>query len=153
MGYKANEILREGLKILDPLMKANGFCWQAGPAGKGSGGHFDSGRYVKDDRQLELHFRHSLGLVTYHVGELALSHTDFMQMAAPTGHARYPGFSSDPLDAFRGLAFDLEQFGTDFLSGPATVFQAAVDRSKETENLSGFKRFAKDSVKSLSKDG
>ena len=152
MEHKASKILREGLKIIDPIMKANGFCWQAGPCGKASGGFFDSGQYVRGDRRLELHFRHSLGLVTYRMGALAISHADYMQVAAPKGHARYPGFSSDPIDAFRDLAFDLEQFGTDFLSGPGAVFQEAVDRSKETENLSGFKRLSKASGQSFAKN-
>ncbi|HVP78539.1 MAG TPA: hypothetical protein VMV04_11650 [Thermodesulfobacteriota bacterium] len=64
MKNRAIEKLKEGRKFIDPIMEANGFHWEAGLAGKSSGGYSDSGQYVKGDRKLQLHFRHFLGLVS-----------------------------------------------------------------------------------------
>jgi len=72
MKNRAIEKLKEGRKFIDPIMEANGFHWEAGLAGKSSGGYSDSGQYVKGDRKLQLHFRHFLGLVTYYIAEVSL---------------------------------------------------------------------------------
>src|SRR5215472_12168733 len=68
------ETLAEGCKILDSILVPSGFRFISGQAGKSSGGHFASGGYVRDERRLELHFRYSLGLVSYHFRELTASH-------------------------------------------------------------------------------
>jgi hypothetical protein len=60
-----------------------------------------------------------------------------------TGHsseAKYPGFSSDPLQAFRDLASDLVNFGTDFLSGDGASLRAARIAADVAEKLPGFRR-------------
>jgi hypothetical protein len=54
---------------------------------------------------LELHFRHSLGLVVYGWGDSTISHADYLRGMDKTG--AYPGYSADPLDGFRHLASDL----------------------------------------------
>ena len=110
--------LEAGCRVLDPLMSRAGFRFVPGPAGKGSGGNFASGSYVRRDRQLELHFRWSLGLVTYHYGPRALSHEAFMWsvLDGRPGN-KYPGFSDDPIQGFRDLAEDLECHGEEFLTG------------------------------------
>src|SRR5437868_689109 len=91
--------LLEGCKILDAVMKPHGFNFVGGLTGKGSGGYFASGEYVRGDRRLELHFRYSLGLVTYHIGELSLTHDEYMRaLLGKDGGNKYPGFSDDPLD-------------------------------------------------------
>ncbi len=95
--------------------------------------------YVRGDRRLELHFRHSLGLVAYHVGEEALTHEDYMRaVLGPRRENKYPGFSSDPLDAFRDLAHDLEHHALGFLSGPDEDFTRCVERLKESPRPTGF---------------
>lgn len=97
MKNHATEILLAGRKFVDPIMTANGFAWETLWAGQSSGGLSDSGRYVKGDRNLELHFRGSLGLVTYHIGTASLSHEQYMRHVAPRDAAQYPGFSEEPL--------------------------------------------------------
>ena len=130
-----------GCKILDPVMQRHGFVFNKGPSGKGSGGDFVSGHYVRGDRKLELHFRHSLGLVTYHMGSLSISHEAYMRaLLGKEGGHKYPGFSEDPIDGFRGLRYDLEHYGSDFLYGSGEEFSRCVERARERERLPGFKR-------------
>src|ERR1700688_2219268 len=117
------EILHNGRQILDAVLVIQGFTFMETESGESSGGHFASGRYEKMDRYLEIHFRSSLGLVRYHIGELSLSHEEYMSaLVGPNGGNKYPGFSNDPIDAFRDLAYDLERFCRDFLSGSGQEF-------------------------------
>jgi hypothetical protein len=116
---QADERLAAGVRLLTPLMEAHGFSFTPLASGPGSGGWSASGEFRREDRaglrRLELHYRHSLGLVTYHVDEGSLSHTDYMR--ALKANNQYPGFSTDPLDGFRHLLHDLEHYANDFLSG------------------------------------
>ena len=112
------EQLLAGIAILDPIMAPRGFRFAMTLVDRGSGGDFATGSYVRDDRQLELHFRRSLGLVTYRVQALVMAHEDLTYVQqARLGRAQYPGFSDDPLDGFRHLRSDLERFGVSFLDG------------------------------------
>ena len=140
MNFSVIDMFQSGIKRLDPVMKAHGFTWEALSAGNGSGGPFTSGRYVKGDRWLELHFRYSLGLVTYGIGDLSIEHEEYMRHSAPRGAAHYPGFSDDPLDGFDHLAHDLSMYATDFLSGPGDELRSAKVASEKRAKTSGFQR-------------
>ena len=119
------DALRAGLEILDPVMRPHGFRCGVEETGHGSGGDFARGEYARGDRRLELHFRYSLGLVTYHVGDTSLGHEAYMRaLGVPPGAAQYPGFSDGPRDGFRHLAHDLRLYGAEFLSGDAAVLRA-----------------------------
>jgi len=142
MDHEAVRLLKAGRKIVDPIMEVHGFHWQPRGAGKSSGGFFDSGLYVKGDRNLELHFRFSLGLVNYHIGSISLSHEQYMRHVAGKGQAQYPGFSDDPMDGFRHLADDLAKYCGDFLSGSGDEFKKAVTAAKERDKLSGFQKLS-----------
>lgn len=121
---KALEILRAGCSILDEVMKPHGFAFVERSSGQSSGGNYASGEYVNGDRRLEIHFRHSLGLVTYHVGSSSLTHRDYMRaLLGEDGGNQYPGFSDEPLDGFRHLKYDLSHFCEDFLSGSGEEFK------------------------------
>jgi hypothetical protein len=113
------DAMKSGVDILEPLLTHQyGFSYRPIGQGRSSGGDFVSGEFHRGDRRLELHFRHSLGLVTYHVGASSMSHEDYMWSAIGQRSASsYPGFSDDPLQAFRDLKSDIRQHGTDFLSG------------------------------------
>jgi hypothetical protein len=135
------EILREGRSLLDPVMHRHGFSFKDGPAGRSSGGHYASGVYVNGNRRLEIHFRYSLGLVTYHFGRTSLDHESYMHALLGTnGGNKYPGFSEDPLDAFRGLAYDLENFATAFLNGNSEEYSRCVIAAEERKKIPGFAR-------------
>lgn len=128
------ELLHAGCEILNPIMTRHGFRFIKGLSGKGSGGNFARGEYVRDKRALELHFRYSLGLVAYHLGTSAVSHLSYMrELLGDAGGNKYPGFSDDPLDGFRHLAFDLENFASDFLSGSGEVLVRV--SQKESEHI------------------
>jgi len=140
MKNEPTEILHRGRDLIDPIMTAHGFAWEQMWAGKSSGGLSDSGRYVRGDRSLELHFRHSLGLVTYHLGDLSLKHEEYMRHCAPLGAAQYPGFSDDPLDGFRHFAHDLTAYAKDFLAGTGNELRAAKAHAQTYANRSGFQK-------------
>jgi len=136
-----SEFLKEGRNILDPVMLRHGFSFKEGSAGKSSGGPSASGSYVNGDRTLEIHFRFSLGLVTYHFGQTSMDHESYMNALLGTkGGNKYPGFSEDPLDAFKGLAADLENFATAFLNGNFEEFSRCVVAAEERKKIPGFAR-------------
>jgi hypothetical protein len=126
MSAKPNpeRIVEEGHRILDAVLLPHGFAYRKGLHGKHHAGDFARGEYVRGDRRIEIHFRHSLGLVTYYLGDLQLVHADYMRaLLGAQGGNRYPGFYDDPMEAFRELAFDLEHFCSDFLSGDGAEFK------------------------------
>jgi hypothetical protein len=107
-----------GSNILEPLFLKHGFVYRALDAGSSSGGQFASGEFRKDNRWLEFHFRRSLGMVTCHLGSRSMSHQEYMRSVLERPNAsHYPGFSSDPLEAFRQLYLDLEEHCGEFLEG------------------------------------
>lgn len=126
-------ILRTGSEILESVMKPHGFNFVEGLSDRSNYGDFAQGDFVRGDRRLELHFRHSLGLVSYHIGSLSATHEPYMrEVFGDNGTHRYPGFSDDPLDGFRYLAHDIENFAADFLSGNGELLaRAAVKEAEE----------------------
>jgi hypothetical protein len=130
------EILRAGCEILDPVMNSHGFRFALRDSDLGCAGYYANGDYVSGDRRLELHFMYSLGLVTYHVGDMSISHDAYLRaLTKGAGGNQYPGFSDDPLDGFRHLAHDLQKFCDDFLSGDGKVLIAtAQDMRAREEN-------------------
>jgi hypothetical protein len=109
------ERVRRGRAYLDPVLLPAGFAFAPGDHGSSCNGPFAQGAYVRGDRRLDFSVRGRLGLVTYRVGALTLSHEDLVRAA--THGARigaYPGFQSDAGDEFDRLAQDL--------AGPATAF-------------------------------
>ena len=127
---KPSEAIEAGRAILDPILSPHGFRFEPGPSGPSSGGPFASGLFVRGEWRLEFHYRHGLGMVTYHMGEAEVTHERYMEaVLGKRGQSRYPGFSSDPLDAFRDLASDLQIHGQAFLTGSSTAFRTAVERA------------------------
>ncbi|MDE3201876.1 MAG: hypothetical protein KGN79_13255 [Acidobacteriota bacterium] len=120
----SQEMLRKGARIIEPVLQPWGFEFRHFGAGASSGGQFASGEFFRLNRSLELHFRNSLGLVTYSAGQFNTSHETYMRELGVWNDCHYPGFSSDPLQAFAGLAHDL-QFAEDFLHGSAEVLERA----------------------------
>jgi hypothetical protein len=112
--------LEEGASFLGATLAPHGFRWVF----RGSGGWFAWGGFVREDRTLELHFRLSLGIVAYHIGNLGASHETYMQALGVWGECRYPGHSTDPGSAFERLAHDLA-YAQDFLSGTGDVLRLA----------------------------
>jgi hypothetical protein len=130
-------LMQAGREIVAAVLEPHGFAYRPGWSGTSSGGNSDSGEFVRGDRRLELHFRHSLGLVRYHIGDLSISHEDYMRHTGHRSQAKYPGFSPDPLDGFRHLADDLHNFCSDFTVGDGGTFVAAKKASESFAARSG----------------
>ncbi len=130
--------LLDGVKVLSPYLEPLGFKFQLVETGKGSGGHLAYGHFINSGglfskpKRIELHFRWSLGLVEYFVGDLALSHQDYVDMLGKHGQNKYPNFSDNPQNAFHCLLWDLENLLNEFTEHDAVVFkQKAPDRIRE----------------------
>jgi hypothetical protein len=123
-------VLIKGCGLLDRVFQPNGFRFVLEEVGVGSGGRFASGRYIRGDRSLELHVRHSLGLVRYHIGHVSLDHETFMRMLGVRGQCSYPDFPKEPLDSFQSLAKDLELYCNDFLAGTGDQFRDLSSKCK-----------------------
>lgn len=112
------EIMKSGSELLGEYLYPNGFKFEIVEEGRGSGGNFVQAEFQKSNLKLELHFRHSLGIVKYHCKTNPVSHENYMRALGVIDQCQYPGFSSnDPIDGFRHLKHDLEKFGSDFVSG------------------------------------
>jgi hypothetical protein len=126
----AEEMLQRGSVLLAPVLLGHGFSFKILEAGGGSGGHFASGEFKRGTRRLQFHFRHSLGIVTYSLADRSMTHQQYMRSVQGGVEAsNYPGFSDDPLDAFRHLLLDLEQHGSDFLSGTDERLLRCIDEA------------------------
>ncbi len=116
------EVLLKGAAVLATVLTPHGFIFQLKGNGKGSGGDFAFGEFSRENRILELHFRYSLGLVTYHVGNCILSHETYLRYLGKWQQHKYPGFSDDPLQAFCDLGCDIQDFCEDFVCGSGEDF-------------------------------
>ena len=106
-----------------PTIEPFGFFWRPGNEGISCGGDYAMGQFVRNNRCLEIHFRHSLGLVSYALGNRSMTHDAYMRVVVgQSEHNQYPGFSDDPLDGFRHLAHDLSHFCAAFLEGSDADF-------------------------------
>ena len=121
---RPQKLLLAGVEILDTVLRSHGFVFVLEHHGKGSGGWFASGRYQRDDRRLELHFRQALGMVTYSLGSDRLNHETYMKLLGVYGRNQYPDFPQEPLDSFRCLASDIEKYCTDFVAGDGARFRS-----------------------------
>jgi hypothetical protein len=130
-GVTPEAILHRGCELLDAPLLAHGFHLAPIFAGTGSGGRFAACKYIRGDRCLEMHYRYSLGLVTYHVGQTSLDHEGYMRVLDVRDKCAYPDFPKEPLDSFRGLVRDLESYCSVFLSGTDDQFRALVERAKK----------------------
>jgi hypothetical protein len=131
------ETFTTGVKILGPVLDAHGFHFEGEsrrrePSLVGLGPEVAFGEFVRGDRRLLVEFFYSLGPVKYYVGDLWIEHARYMRvLGVETGENAYPGFSDDPLDAFRHLRTDLERFGSDFLAGDASILIRAASEEAE----------------------
>jgi len=122
-------LLQAGAGILTPVLAPAGFTFHLTSHGHSSGGGFATGRYTKGTQYLELHFRHSLGMVTYGWDDTAISHADCLRGLEVTGS--YPGYSDDPLGGFRHLALDLAGPLSGFRDGDRRGYEAGLEAARQ----------------------
>jgi arsenate reductase (thioredoxin) len=111
------ELLAAGAGILAPTMNEHGFRF--GGVVEEKVGHRAAarGRFARRGRALDLEVRFGVAIAAYVARDRLLLHPDYMEGLRATGAMRYPGLSSDPLDAFRRLRADLVRFSRPFLAG------------------------------------
>lgn len=123
--------LLRGSELLKPTFSEHGFVFAQIGADRGSGGPFASAEFRRNGRRCELHFRWSLGLVTYHIGTESISHEEYMcSVLGKPNLSHYPGFSSDPLDAFHHLREDLQNYCKEFLEGSDEIFLSRISDAR-----------------------
>jgi hypothetical protein len=136
----ATENLREGC-ILDPVLRTRRFHFECKSWGPGSGGVFASRSYINSNRRFEIHVRCALGLVTSHFDGVSLTRNEYMStVLGADGGNKYPGFSDDPRERFRGLAFDLANFATGFLTGNVHESKRCVTEAEPWKRTAGYAR-------------
>jgi hypothetical protein len=122
--------LTEGAHIVGDVLAPHGFTFEPGGHGNGSGGPAAWGCFVRGSQRIELHFRYSLGLVSYTWGDTVLSHKEYLRGVDASGS--YPGFGTDPLDGFRHLADDLTGPLAGFVSGDQASFDQAAKAAHDS---------------------
>ena len=128
MSNRAEDILIQGVRLLEPLFSAHGFVYAPLNKGDSSGGQYASAEFVRGHRRFEFHFRYSLGIVIYHLGSQSVSHEEYMlSVLGKPNASRYPGCSQSPLDAFSHLRDDLLDYGMDFLEGSDEAFLSRIE--------------------------
>jgi len=131
MHVNPKQILLEGSELLKPLLSQCGFVFVQLGEGTGSGGPFALAEFRKSDRRLQFHFRFSLGVVTYYLGSESISHEAYMcSVLGKPNLCRYPSFSDDPLDAFRDLHDDLQDYCNEFLEGTDEIFLRRIEDAR-----------------------
>jgi hypothetical protein len=128
LGSKA--MLLRGAEILGEVLQPAGFAFEFRGSGEGSGGLFAWGEFVREDRRVEIHFRHTLGMVAYHVGAAKLTHEDYLKCLGVYEKRHFPDFPKHPLDSFKELSRDLREFCTDFVAGDASKFLSCTARKQ-----------------------
>jgi hypothetical protein len=134
--------LESGMKLLSTFLASKGFVASIDRSAVGSGGEFATGKFRNGDWTLELHFRYSLGLVSYALGGSSISHDDYMRQVVPDGgKASYPSFSSSSLNGFEALLSDLENFAGEFVDCQSKGFLQLVSDAEENPRPTGFGAF------------
>jgi hypothetical protein len=128
MPTNPEEIFHQGSELLMRLFAEHEFVFELSSRGDSSGGRFASAQFRRGNRRFEFHFRFSLGLVSYHLGTESVSHEEYMcSVLGKPNLSHYPGFSNDPLDAFRDLREDIQNYCIEFLEGTNEVFQRRIE--------------------------
>lgn len=109
-------LLAEGNDLLSVVLTPAGFSLGPPKIRRGSGGGAAMAIWTKGEQSIELHLRQRLGIVEYAWGQEQFSHVQICDALAC--EHEYPGFSGEPLDAFRRLAADLARNPLAKLLGP-----------------------------------
>lgn len=112
------KVLAEGNALLSAVLTPAGFSLGPTKNVDGSGGAAAVAVWTKRRQSIELHMRYGLGIVDYGWGwgRKKFSHRHLCD--ALSCEHEYPGFSTDPLDAFRHLAADLARDPLNRVLGP-----------------------------------
>jgi hypothetical protein len=134
----ARTTLETGVNWLKPTLEQAGFKYNFESEGNGSGGSFARASFASGNKKLEFSFRYSLGCVEYHIGNLKITHTEYMDATGHKKDARYPGYSREPDEAFKSLATDISKFCTTFLNGSEEEMVSLIETYNNKPKPRGF---------------
>ena len=129
MRREPSDMMTEGATHLAPVLAPLGFTFRIVGTGASSGGPFCEAEFAGADRRVELHFRHAVGMVRWHIGDTSASHGAYMEALGRS--ASYPQSQDDEMEGFRCLARDFSLIRTDFIEGDGGVL-ATVAEAEET---------------------
>ena len=126
MNESPRKQLELGAEILAPALEPFGFSFTLIHDGNGSGGPFAAGRFARGSRELSLHHRWGLGIVTFGNAEMNLPHSDYLKFLGTYNRSKFSWTALDSgLDRYRALRFDLENLCSDFTTGDASRLDGA----------------------------
>jgi arsenate reductase len=112
-----HELLEAGVGILSDVLRSHGFKFSEERTERSASRRSAAGAFRRRGRALELEVRSRVAIVTYVAGEHRLIHPAYMELLGVADRMRFPGFSKDPLEAFRRLRADLARSALPFLDG------------------------------------
>ena len=118
MTTKPQDLLDRGAAELAEVLAPAGFVFARTDDDSSSGGPFAIGEFRRDDRRLELHVRHALGLVRYHFGELSLSHEELVR----------------GVRGLNGISEEAQSRGSPTIPGPDFVTSASTSIASATSS-------------------
>jgi arsenate reductase len=113
------ELLEAGARLLADALKPYGFKFDGVRTEKVGHRAVAVGRFARRGRAVEIQVRSGVSIALWIAGERRMLHPDYMECLRASAQMRYPGFSKDPLEAFRRLRADFFRFGGPFLAGKA----------------------------------
>ena len=135
MSADPTELMDRGAKHLKASLHPLGFVFRVVGSGESSGGPYCAAEFCYEDRRIELHYRHGLGMVRYHIGNASVSHESYVESLGVRDQCRYPGFYDDKMEGFRCLAHDLTLIINDFVNGNGRYHSRAAAAEKRKTNL------------------
>ncbi|MDE2628433.1 MAG: hypothetical protein KGL99_14870 [Burkholderiales bacterium] len=128
------EIVSAGSEALLTVLGPQGFSFEPGEEGKGSGGLFAQGRLTRGNRILEFSFRYGLGEVMYEVEGNRISHENYLKYSGNWSKRKYPDFGTTPEQSFSALAQDIKEYFADFAGGSGEEFKSIVAACEANPN-------------------
>ena len=110
--------LINGLEVLEPFLKRQGFVFDNFENGKGSGGQFTIATYKNGRKKFIIGYRFSIGELGYQFDNFQVGHTFYLDHLGHADNKKFPDFQSDDkLLGFRNILHDLDFLVDDFFQG------------------------------------
>lgn len=119
--------LLAGAAILGELLEPLGFTFVSLTVGNSSDGRFAIGEYIRESRQLELHYCFGLGIVIYNLCDCSLPHTELMRSQGFSKQAEFPTVFDNSLLGFHAVLSDLLDVGGTYLDLDASQLAILAD--------------------------
>jgi arsenate reductase len=111
------EWLKSGASLLDDVFRPHAFKFGGVREQTTGNRSIAVGTFQRRGRAVELQVRSGVLVAVYLANGKRLPHPEYLERLGVASQMRFPGFSKDPLNAFRRLRADLLRFGKPFLTG------------------------------------